>query len=267
MVHMALQLLRRVRTWLMGIVDPTAINLAVPDYSIDQIIGVFTNTISLGAPSASPGFIKVTDQSPHGFGDSCYFQGIFTTDGGTTWNDFGSQTPNLAAPNPQFQTVDVEAMVDATNINVYLTNFYDIAHSSSTAYTVTYKLYALAKNKMAVPLKPLPTNYVLPYDTAFNFQKVFKSGTVSFVGTAGGITTATVVHSLGYYPKIRPFYSPTATPQQVFALNQITIPPITSPMIEVRIDTNAVTFYTDQTDPFIGTSFSGSIDYRIYLDA
>lgn len=255
----------------MSIINPSAITMAIPDYGQDQIIGTFTNTISLGAPSASPGFTLATDTKPHGFGDSCYYQGIFTTDGGTTWNDFGSQTPNLAAPNPQFQTVDVEAMADATNINIYLINYYDSAHSSGTAHTITYKIYLLAKNTMAQPIKPLPTNQILAYDSAFNFQKIFQAGTLSLNVAGGSSGSVVTVHSLGYVPKVRAFFSPASSPAQVYAPNQVVTAiqagsPISAPQLEIHIDTSSLTLFSDQSG-FAAPGINGKIDYRIYLDS
>lgn len=248
-------------------IDPAKLKLIIPEYGTDQIIGIFTNTLSLSVPSVSPGYVIVTDPKAHNFGDSCYFQGIFTTDGGTTWNDFGAQTPNLTAPNPQFQTVDVMCYTDTTNINIYATNWYDLAHSSSAARTVTYKLYALAKNTMALPLTPLPTNDIILYSSDYNFQKIYLKGPSSFnvsAGTAGG---SSVTHNLGYIPKVRAFYSPASSPTQVYSTSQSTIPPTTSPQIETRISTTDVIFFSDQTNAISGVTINGTIDYRIYLDS
>jgi hypothetical protein len=251
----------------MAVTNPKALRIIAPEYGLDQIIGVFTGTINIGAPTSGQGKLSITDVRPHGFGDSCYFQGIFTTDGGVTYNDFGAQTPNLAAPNPQFQSVDVEAMVDQTNVNVYITNYYDNAHSTSQAYTVTYKIYLLAKNTMALPITPIKTNQKLAYDSRFNFQKIKSQGTVSLAVISGSTGGITVIHNLGYLPKVRSFFSPAANPKQVFSINQIKIPPITSPILETRVTNIDVTFFSDQSNPLSGIGFTGTLDYRIYLDS
>jgi hypothetical protein len=249
----------------MSINNPSAINMVVPEYNIDQIIGVFSNTVNLGVPSAFSQTVA-TDSHAHGFGDSAYFQGIFTTDG-STWNDFGAQTPNLAPPNPEFQTVDVEAMCDATNINVYLINYYDIAHSVGNAYTITYKIYLMAKNTMANPLTPLKTNQTLYYNSELNYLKSFMQGTVAISVSSGNVGSTIVTHNLGYVPKVRAYF---INSNQVYATNQVVNAisggvPNTAPDIEVRITTTTVTFFSDQSG-FGAPGINGAVDYRIYLD-
>src|SRR5262249_32175278 len=130
----------------MAVTTPAALHMIVPDYGIDQIIGVFSGSATLAAPAPSPGFTTQTNTHGHNFGDNCYFQGIFSYDGGTTWNDFSSQIPNYAAPNIQLQTVQVEADTDSTNLYVVMTNWYDTSHSSGTQRTIQYKVYLMAKN-------------------------------------------------------------------------------------------------------------------------
>lgn len=248
----------------MSVTNPSAINMSVPDYTIDQIIGVFTNTLSVAAPAPSPGKITVTDVRPHGFGDSCYFQGIFTTDGGITYNDFGAQTPNLAPPEPQFQTVDVEAVIDTANVNISITNFYDVAHSTSSAYTVTYKIYLLAKNSMQKPITPIKTNNVLLYNSSDNYQKTFLRGTVG-INVAGGATgfSTDIIHNLQAIPKIRAFFLPASSPTTVYGINN---PPLDAPAIEAHITTTDLVFYSDQ-GAIAAPGVNGNIEYRVYLDS
>lgn len=223
-------------------------------YDVDKIIGVFTNTFAI-APSGSTPLIDV---KAHGFGDSTYFQGIFTTDNGITWNDFGAQTPNLSNPSaPVFQTVDVEAMVDTTNVNVYMTN------STAATITLTYKIYLLAKNIMAKPIVPLNINQLLFFDSNFNYQKIALEGNVTFSVTSGSTGTTIVPHNLGYIPSIRAFFFPGIN--QCFSFSQITIPPTSSPILQAQIDSTNLTFFSDQSG-FSGTNFSGTIEYRIYYD-
>ena len=250
-------------------IDPAKMRFVLPAYPIDQIIGVFSGSLSLGAPSASPGYTTASDPKAHNFGDSCYFQGIFSTDGGTTWNDFGAQTPNLAAPFPQFQTVDVEAYSDGTNLNVQAVNWYDVSHGLGTARTAAYKVYALAKNTMALPITPIATNQKLAYSSAVNFQKIFLKDSVS-ISVSGGSSgsSAPITHNLGYVPRIRAFFIDSSN--QAFALNQWKPlvsggSPQTVPQIEAHITTTMLTFSYDGTG--LGApSLSGTIDYRIYLD-
>lgn len=251
----------------MSILNPADIVMAAPDYGQDQIIGIITNTLSVAAPTSISQFTTTTDPKPHSFGDSCYFDGIFSVDGGITWNAFGTQTPNLTTPTqPVFQTVDCEAYVDTVNVNVNITNFYDNVHGKGTAYTLQYKIYLIAKNTMAQPLTPIPTNQILTYDSSKNIQKILTSRTVA-INVAGGAvgSSSSIAYTLGYIPKIRAFFLPTATPTTVFPLNQIVVPPTTAPQIEAHITPTALVFFCDNT---LGLStISGNIECRIYLDS
>lgn len=251
----------------MSILNPADIVMAAPDYGQDQIIGIFTNTLSVAAPTITPGYTITTDTKSHGFGDSCYFDGIFSVDGGITWNEFGTQTPNLTTPGaPVFDTVDCEAYVDTANVNISVTNFYDFTHSKGTTYTLQYKIYLIAKNKMAQPLTSLKTNNILTYNTAQNIQKIFIATTVA-INVASGATgfSGAIAHNLGYVPKIRAFFLPTATPATVFPLNQTAIPPTTPPQIEAHITATSLVFFCDSSAGVFG--LVGNIEARVYLDS
>lgn len=242
----------------MASTNPAALHILVPDYPLDQIIGYFTGTATVPAPSLSPGFTTVTQTFQTNFGDSCYFQGIFSTDNGVTWNDFGSQTPNLAPPFPQFQTLDVNAVSGISTLTVTLTNTYDLSHTIGIPYTATFKVYALAKNTMAQSVSPLPTNQILSFSSPFNFQQIDQQGTVS-LNVAGGITGSTiVVHNLGYVPIVRAFQFAVATPT---VCQPISTGFIADPQVELT--TSTLTFFSDQGN---GSGINTVIDYRIYRD-
>ena len=237
---------------------PNKIYIDLPKYGNDQIIGVFTNTLSLAAPTSAGGYTSATDVRAHGFGDSAYFEGIFTTDGGTTWNTFGSQTPTLGAPGPTFQTVDSFATVDITNVNVSIFNSYDYSHSIGNAYTVTYKIYLIAKNTMAKAIKPIATSNKLLYASKYNYQKIFLKGTVALSVGAGTTGTSTLItHNLGYVPKIRAYYYNLATSSTT--VNRFGQEP------QTQITSTTLQFYSDQSGFRTGINYS--IDYRIYLDS
>lgn len=225
-------------------------------YEIDKIIGTFEDTIFIGAPTALAGHTTVTTSYAHGFGDSTYFQGVFSTDGDVTTNDFGAQTPNLAPSFPQFQTLDAAATVDTTNANVTLTNYYDVAHSTSVPFTVHYKIYLLAKNTMSTPVNPLPSAQQRYFNSDFNYQKIAFKGSTTLTVTATHTGSAAVTHGLGYVPTVRAFWLDAATPTVVQAI------PFD---VEVHLTTTTLTFYSDQTS-FGAAGRNGTIEYRIYYD-
>jgi len=241
--------------------------LAIPEYGIDQIIGVFSRTITIAAPTALQGFITQNYTFSTNFNDSCYFQGIFTQNGGTTYNDFGAQTPNLTAPNPFFQSVDVEAYTDASNLYVYVTNYYDVVHSTSSSYTVTFKVYLLAKNSMLYPIEPIETNNIIIYSSENNYQKIFDKGTIAInVASGANGSTGSITHNLGYIPKVKAFFLPSSAPTNVFALNQVISPALgDAPAIYANITTSTLYFSSDQTY-FTAPGVTGNIEWRIYYD-
>lgn len=249
----------------MAIRNPAALHLIVPDYPLDQIIGYFTGTVTVAASSGSP--VQVTTSIPHDFGDSCYFQGVFTTDGGATFNDFGAETPNLTTPtNPVLSTFDCNATTDTTNVNIIMTNFFDTLHGTSVPVTATYKIYLLAKNTMAQPVTPLPTNQKLSFSSKFNFQQIAHKDTLNLNVASGATGSASFIHNLGYVPVVRAFLFETASPT-------ICKPIIYSPgigiqggidSIQVQLTSTTLTFFTDQGS-FLSLGLNASIEYRIYL--
>lgn len=241
--------------------DHTKINMAVPLYDIDKIIGIHTGSISVGAPtSGTPDFgLKTgTDVFNTGFGDTCYFEGIFSIDNGVTWNDFAAMTPDLSLPTaPQFQTQDCNCSMIGGVLTTTAYNYYNTAHSTSAAHTYLFKIALIAKNGQG-RIAPLATNQILAYNSAFNYQKVFLKGPIPF-NLAGTNTTksAVVNHNLGYVPKVRAFYQETS--------GLLRMLPISNYSIEPRPDTANVTFYHDAYWDTV--AINGNIEWKIYLDS
>lgn len=245
----------------MTVLNPTAVNMVVPEYGIDQIIGVTSGTLSMIAPTAGTSPVTATANFAHGFGDSAYFSGIFSADGGVTWNDFGSMTPVISGGLPVFQTVGCDAICDSSNLTTAASNYYNFAAGTGTPATVTYKVYLFAKNTMALPITPLATSQILQYNSAFNYQKIFSLGTVNLTVGSGSTGSVNIIHNLGYIPKVRAYRINSATPTILRPIsNQLVADP------RVHITSILLTFYADETG--IGaTGINTNIQYRIYLDS
>jgi hypothetical protein len=240
----------------------------VSSVPIDKVIGIVTGTVSVGAPSSGApdfGTKSATDTRAHGFGDNCYFQGIFSTDNGTTWNDFGCMTPNLTSANPVFQTLDTNATVDTTNVTVKVTNYYDSVHSTSTAYTVLYKVFLLAKPNMAQPVTPIAVSEPASLNSQFKYQKIFAQDKLNLTVAFGSSGSVSVAHNLGYIPNVRAWWfdggSPTVCRPISFSPGNTTGTGVDSP--QVQIDTSRVTFFSDQRNGF-SVGINGTIGYTIY---
>jgi hypothetical protein len=246
-------------------VDRTKLNFYSGDL-IDKIIGVYTGTLSVSAPSASPGHLSVTDTHPHDFRDSAYFQGRFSTDGGTTWNDFGAQTPNLSGTFPVFQTADCTGFVDATSVNVKAISWYDNVAGVGHAFTFTYEIFAIAKNTMALPITPLAANNNLFLSSNTNYQKIALQGTAAISVASGATGSVVIPHGLEKVPNVRAWWFDAATPTVCRSL----VPDATDikyAEIQVKVDppTSSIIFYVDGSGVFSPNTI-GNVEYRVYYD-
>lgn len=238
----------------MPITNPAALNMAVPYDGIDNIIGAHTGSFFIAAPTGLP--VNASDPFTTGFNDSCLFQGIFSVDSGATWNDFGSMKPDLTTPGePVFQTVTCQGWVDPTGVfTAYATNYYDNVHLIGTSYTIQYKVVFFAKDTQGL-VTPIPTQQILAYQSAYNFQKIFSKG--SF---ANDIIPTPITHNLGYVPKVRAWG--TATGSSVYPDNSLlSYDWFGSANFNIEVNTTTATF-----DAITGYG-TVTIFWRIYRDS
>ena len=230
----------------------------------DQIIGIFEGTINVGAPTSVQGYLSVTDLHAHTFGDSVYFRGRFTVDGGITWNDYGSQTPILTGSFPTFQTADCNAAVDTQDVKVKATSWYDNANSIGHAYTFQYELFAIAKNNMAAPITPIATKQKLSLYTKDNYEKIAYMDSVPISVVSGDTGGPLVTHELNKIPTVRAWFFSDDEPSICKSL----IPDYTNQkytQIIPQVTTQDVRFYVD-AGFFSQPGAKGTIEYRIYYD-
>lgn len=241
----------------MSVTQPTKINMAVPEYKIDQIIGIHSGSFSIAAPTFLSSPTIASDPFTTGFGDTCLFQGIFSTDGGTSWNDFGSYKPNLTTPaQPVLQTVTCKGWVTPSGVfEAYAQNFYDLVHSAGTAYTIDYKVVFLSKDDQSA-ITPIPTAEILNYLSSFNYQKIFKQNRFS-----NGGSPKVVSHNLGYVPKVRAWGTSTLGGAPFPSGSMLSYDWFGGSNFNIEVGTSDVTF-----DLITGYG-TVVIDYRIYLDS
>lgn len=239
-------------------------------YRSDMIIGVHSGSFTVSTPSAFS-YTTNTDTFNTGFGTSCYFQGVFSTNGGTTWNDFGIYQPNLASPGPQTQTQTCRGFVTTGGVFTAVgINWYDIVHSSATSYTIQYKVAFFAKQNQG-DITPLPVTDIVAFDSRYVVPKIYTQGT--FAASTTGNTT--ISHNLGYYPKVRSFFEPASNtggvegvytiPAGAMAtLDWFTGAGISSGIYcsgDIQISTTNVVFTQ------LGTGIAGTQHYIIYLES
>lgn len=186
--------------------DPTKITMAVPKYNTDKIIGVFSGSFSVSAPTAVNQVVYAEDSNTTGFGDTCLTQLIYSVDGGTTWNDENTSIPYLpGAGMPVFQIIDVSSFSRADKACVAVNNWYNNTSGSSAAYTVLYKLFCLSKSDQGM-VTPLANDYPLYYTSKDNYLKILDADkTPVSVPASPSSATVPIAHTLGYTPTARGF--------------------------------------------------------------
>jgi len=225
-------------------------------FDTDKLIGMFTGSISVAAPTSIQFILSGTATHDTGFNETCYYQGIFSIDSGTTWNDFGSMTPDLGTPGiPVLQTQDCNCSMIGGVLTVQADNYYNLATSSSSAKTFLYKVALFTKNTQG-NIQSLPIDDTTSFDSRYNFQKIYAQDIIPFNMTSGVTKSFSISHNLGYVPKVRAFFQQTGSPLKLV--------PLSFYFIEPRLTTSSVTFYIDG---WYATTASGNIEYRIYLDA
>lgn len=228
-------------------------------WDMDKIIGTGSGSFSVGAPTSSSGPISATDTFSTPFGTTYYFQGIYSTDGGVTWNDFNAMIPDLTTPTaPVLQTIDVNGAVGSSGtFNVIAFNYYDFAHSVGTARNILWKALFFSKNKQGptTPLAIEDTKYFTSVER--NYQKIAMKGEEAFNVTSGLGRSLTIDHNLGYVPMVRAFYQQTTPAVRMDS-------PWAGYRIEIRVTESQVIFYQDPN--YSTVTATGNIEYRIYYD-
>lgn len=227
-------------------IDPEKTHLAVPAHKTDQIIGVIEDSITV------PTHTSPEKTHSTGFGDTCYFNGVFFFQNG--WNDLGDIRPDFS--NPSFPilntaTVDVEIDPDGT---------VRVTGNNRTGSTVDlpYRIFLLAKNNQG-PINPLPvpTNSKSYYWSKYNFMKIYRQDQVPFDLAGDGSGRIEIInHPLGYIPRVQAWYQQTSSPNRMVPLYSIGA--------EISLFDSAVVFFVRGV--WDSTPQNGRIEYRIYLD-
>jgi hypothetical protein len=107
-------------------------------YPTDKILEVYPGTFDIAAAASTLVSRRAEVTIPHTFGTTCFLELIFSTDGGTTWQDMDMAKPDLSG-TPVFQTVTVAAYSTTTDFVVVGTN------QTTSSTTIDYIMVAEAK--------------------------------------------------------------------------------------------------------------------------
>lgn len=241
-------------------------------FQSDMIIGVHSDSFTVGSPP-SFGTSTNTDTFTTGFGTSCYFQGIFSTDDGSSWNDFGIYRPNLSTPSqPVLQTVTCRGYVTSTGVFTAVgINWYDFVHSTGSSATIKYKVVFFAKQSQG-SITPLAITEKAFFDSRYTVQKIYLKGTFLTSTSSNKIIT----HNLGYYPKTRSFFEPSSSTGGNEGLATIPAGAMTTldwfsqsgsgESADIEIGTSSITFTPLQDNVSFPNGITGTQHYLIYLD-
>lgn len=198
------------------------------DYNIDQILGTYTGSFYSAAPTAITQRTISMIPVDTGITQTTFFSGVFSTDGGTTWQDFESQLPDFSAGVLAYQTITCSGASSPTGtFQITCNNYFNGTTNTGTAYTVQWKLVLYARpGQQPLTVQPIGSNFFLNSD--INYQKICvdDSKTLSATSSLSGnvIAVATFPHNLGYIPKIRGFFDNSTdtgnmTQQNLYTLN------------------------------------------------
>lgn len=228
-------------------------------WDMDKIIGTGSGTFTATAPTAGNTPTTSTMAYATTIGANYYFQGIYSTDNGASWNDFGSMVPNLTTPGmPVFQTLDVLGVVgSAGTFTVIAFNYWDLVHATGSAKTVMWKAIFFSKNEQGAINPELIADPTLFTSRSRNYQKVAIKNKIAFDVTSGVGKTAVVNHDLGYIPMVRSFYAQATPAVRIENL-------WTGYRIDTRITETTVSFVLDAN--YSAITATGFIEYKIYYD-
>lgn len=173
---------------------------------IDKVLRVEEGSFNVAAPTGGLGDITRdgSEAFSTGIDDTTFFYGIYSIDGGATWNDFNSTVVVISGGFPVFQTCDVWGESTNGTFTVRARNWYNFVSGTGTARTVLWKVAIIAKRDQALVPKG-NTNEVLQFTSKYNYQKIAVDDIVTHTLVSGARNTYTVDHSLGYIPFARIF--------------------------------------------------------------
>jgi len=228
-------------------------------FDVDKIIGVREGIIQVPAPTAINSTVVLDTEVQTDFGDYYYVKGIFTFDGGVTWNDMNAQVVDVSNPAaPVFQVCDMYGIVGSQGtLVVRIQNYYNFVAGTGTARTVHYKIVMYARNGQGkiIP-ETIPNKFQFTTKDRW-IQKIARKGEIPFNIVAYTDQSTTVTHNLGYVPKVEMFYYRYGSPGTLF-------PAWATYRLEARVTETDVTFLILGDQSF--EDATGQIEYRIYYE-
>jgi hypothetical protein len=142
-----------------------------------------------------------------------------------------------------------------------VTSYYNLVAGTGTNRDFEYKIVLFSKNQQG-ELTPIPTEESQRYSSQYNFQKIYMQDEIPFNLTSGASQSSTIIHDLGYEPKVRAWFN---TGSRIYPIQYVVGTLVSNQYnIECRITDTTVQFFIDAARS--GLTQTGNIEYRIYLD-
>ncbi len=109
------------------------------DYPYDKIVATFSGSFTALARHGAFSPRRTEVEVPHNLGDYGLINGVYSTNGGTTWLQFGIVDADVSGSTPTFQTVEVTAYCTTSNIVLVGSNYL------ASNVTVQYALQVIAR--------------------------------------------------------------------------------------------------------------------------
>ncbi len=255
----------------MAVTQPQNLRMAVPQYDVDKIIGIFTGSFSTPAPGLFVGYNEQTFNTD--FNDTCLTRCLYQVDGGDKNDDnfpypigsnrFGVQATSFSRNN-------------TAGVGAFNSDF-----SGAIPHTVNFQLYCYAKSDQG-KVNPIKTDQPLAYASRYNYEKIYIDEVQPMTVTTGSPQTFSVLHDLGYVPDTKTSIEYVSTtggggvvedtgtiyPAGLLANTEVNT---TGSSLEhngikcsVEINTTSVTYRLSGT--ITGMTYTVNIHYRIYLN-
>jgi len=245
-------------------VDKVAFASSIPT---DLMLGSFSGSLSSPSPGSTlfPSKTSTSVTITTGISEKTLFQGVFSTDGGTTWCDFNS---NIAARLGSFSNLQTQMMYGyskANSLTLTADNWNvtsDGTHWNGSAYTFMYKVVLFNRPGQG-DVTPQPLVESLNFSAQYNYQKIFRDSTFDFTFPVG-TNTATITHNLGYVPKFRCYidnFSSGLAPDNAalmdygYFISQFSI-------FQCYADTTTIKYFVDNSGGV--SALTGTLYTRIY---
>lgn len=224
---------------------------------IDNVLAIYPGSITIPARTDPENTVTINT----GLSASCFFQGVFTTDGKTTYNDIGG-SEFIPDPFATYTSFGLSAQSGAGTITLTTSTNDTVTHSCN------FFIAAIAKPNQGLvdingPDRPAIQEQL---DSQRNYQKIYipTETPVSHTVTTSATSSKAIAHNLGYRPSVRAFVEISGQLYDAFARPILVTVGFSTATVEVRVDANNVTFFFINNT---GVSFDVVLYARVYYDA